>query len=736
MTNPPEPTVSPSPRPVAGAELDALVRGVHQDPHRVLGPHVHDGAVTVRVLRPLAAAVEIVTVDGAVAARHEPGGVWVAVLPQDEVPDYRVRVRYGDHTTQQDDPYRFLPTLGEMDLHLVSEGRHEELWTVLGANVRTYPSVLGDVVGTSFAVWAPNAAAVRVVGDFNHWQGTPHAMRNLGARGVWELFVPGVRGGERYKFEILTPDGSWRQKADPMAKGTEHPPATASVVVESEHTWGDAEWLERRAAGNPHHGPMSVYEVHLGSWRPGLGYRDLADQLTEYVLALGFTHVELLPVAEHPFGGSWGYQVSSYYAPTSRFGHPDDFRYLVDRLHQAGIGVILDWVPAHFPKDEWALGRFDGTPLYEHPDPLLGEQPDWGTYVFNFGRNEVRNFLVANATYWLEEFHVDGLRVDAVASMLYLDYSRSAGQWRPNVHGGRENLEAIRFIQEANATAYRRTPGILMIAEESTAWPGVTARTDAGGLGFGLKWNMGWMNDTLRYLREEPINRRYHHSEVTFSLVYAFSEHFVLPLSHDEVVHGKGSLVYKMPGDDWQRFAGLRGLLGYQWSHPGKQLLFMGGEFGQTAEWSEGRSLDWHLLEHAPHQGVQRLVTDLNAFYRAEPALWDLDDEPAGFEWVDAQDAGHNVLTYLRRDRSGRVVAVVVNFAGTPHEGYLLGLPRAGAWREALNTDADVYGGSGVGNLGRVEAVDSPHHAQPASAHVRVPPLGVLFLVPEDQPPV
>jgi 1,4-alpha-glucan branching enzyme len=506
--------------------------------------------------------------------------------------------------------------------------------------------------------------------------------------------------------------------------------------VESGYTWDDDAWLARRTAGNAHNGPMSVYEVHLGSWRQGLGYRDLADQLTGYVAAMGFTHVELMPVAEHPFGGSWGYQVSSYYAPTARFGHPDDFRYLVDRLHQAGVGVLLDWVPAHFPKDEWALGRFDGTPLYEHPDPLLGEQPDWGTYVFNFGRNEVRNFLVANATYWLEEFHIDGLRVDAVASMLYLDYSRSAGQWRPNANGGRENLDAIRFIQEANATAYRRTPGILMIAEESTAWPGVTARTDGGGLGFGLKWNMGWMNDTLRYLAEEPINRRYHHNEITFSLVYAFSEQFVLPLSHDEVVHGKGPLIYKMPGDDWQRFAGLRALLAYQWSHPGKQLLFMGGEFGQTSEWSEGRSLDWHLLDYAPHQGVSRLVGDLNRLYRGEPALWALDAQPSGFEWIDSQDAGHNVLAYLRRDGAGRSVAVVVNFAGTPHDDYHLGLPHAGVWREALNTDAEVYGGSGVGNLGQVTAYDDRRHGQPASARLRVPPLGVLFLVPEGQQPI
>ncbi|MCL3860474.1 1,4-alpha-glucan branching protein GlgB [Actinotalea sp. K2] len=725
-------STTPSPRPVHDAELAAIASGTHADPHTVLGPHLDGQVVTIRVLRPLADSVVVVTPTGEHSAEHEHHGVWVCTVTSDGVPDYRLRVTYGTEVTLGDDPYRFLPSLGELDLHLVREGRHEELWTVMGANLRTYPSELGEVTGTSFAVWAPNARAVRVIGDFNHWQGSAHAMRVLGSSGVWELFVPAVGAGDRYKFEILTREGSWRQKADPLAKGTEIPPATASVVVESTHTWADGEWLEKRSAGDPHHGPMSVYEVHLGSWRPGLGYRELAEELTAYVVQMGFTHVELLPVAEHPFGGSWGYQVSSYYAPTSRFGHPDDFRYLVDRLHQAGVGVLLDWVPAHFPKDEWALGRFDGTPLYEHPDPLLGEQPDWGTFVFNFGRHEVRNFLVANATYWLEEFHVDGLRVDAVASMLYLDYSRSHGQWRPNVHGGRENLEAISFLQETNATAYRRTPGIMMIAEESTAWPGVTEPTDNGGLGFGLKWNMGWMNDTLRYLAEEPINRRYHHHEVTFSLVYAFSEHFVLPISHDEVVHGKGSLLGKMPGDRWQQAAGVRALLAYQWSHPGKQLLFMGSEFGQESEWAEGRSLDWHLADHWPHDGISRLVQDLNAFYRTEPALWALDREPAGFEWIDSHDADHNVLSYVRRDGQGREVVVVVNFAGTPHEGYRLGLPRRGVWREALNTDSETYGGSGVGNLGRVTSEDRPWHGQRQSVAVRVPPLGALFLVPEE----
>ena len=471
---------------------------------------------------------------------------------------------------------------------------------------------------------------------------------------------------------------------------------------------------------------MSVYEVHLGSWRVGLSYRDLAHQLTEHVVSLGFTHVELLPVAEHPFGGSWGYQVSSYFAPTSRFGHPDDFRYLVDTLHQAGVGVIVDWVPAHFPKDEWSLAQFDGTPLYEHPDPLLGEHPDWGTYVFNFGRSEVRNFLVANATYWLEEFHVDGLRVDAVASMLYLDYSRKPGQWRPNQYGGRENLDAISFLQEANATAYRRTPGIMMIAEESTAWPGVTAPTDGNGLGFGLKWNMGWMNDTLRYLAEEPVHRRYHHNEITFSMVYAYSERFVLPISHDEVVHGKGSLYERMPGDHWQKLAGVRLLLGYQWTHPGKQLLFMGSEFAQQTEWAESRSLDWHALDDPAHQGVMRSVADLNRVYKDTPALWQLDHSPDGFEWIDSDDAFRNTLAYLRKGYDAPPVAVVINFAGIPHEGYRLALPRGGRWREIFNSDSEAYGGSGVGNLGEIEALPEPHYGRPYSASIRVPPLGVV----------
>ncbi len=725
-------TPTSAPFPVDSEDLASIAAGRHHSPHSILGPHVQDGTVVVRVLRPLADEVQIVTADGQFTAQHEHDGLWVAVLDQAEVPDYRLRVRYGTETTDSDDPYRFLPTIGDVDQHLIREGRHEELWHALGANIKSYQGTLGDVHGTAFAVWAPNARAVRLVGDFNHWQGASHAMRSLGSTGVWELFVPGIDAGTRYKYEILAADGSWRQKADPMAKGTEVPPATASVVVESSFTWSDQDWLQQRAARDQHNAAISIYEVHLGSWRQGLSYRDLATQLTEYVVDLGFTHVELMPVAEHPFGGSWGYQVSSYYAPTSRFGHPDDFRFLVDSLHRAGIGVILDWVPAHFPKDEFSLGRFDGTPLYEDPDPLRGEQPDWGTYVFNYGRPEVRNFLVANATYWLEEFHIDALRVDAVASMLYLDYSRTAGQWHPNVHGGRENLEAIEFLQETNATAYRRNPGAMIIAEESTAWPGVTKPTDAGGLGFGLKWNMGWMNDTLRYLAEEPINRRYHHSDLTFSLVYAFSEQFVLPISHDEVVHGKGSLLGKMPGGEWQRFAGVRSLLAYQWTHPGKQLLFMGSEFAQSAEWAEGSSLDWHLLEHANHQGVQRLVRDLNTFYRETPALFAQDHDPAGFEWLDSTDADRNLLAYLRKDQDGNQVAVVINFADTTHEDWRLALPTGGTWREALNTDSENYGGSGVGNLGRVTAEEVPWNGREHSVTLRVPPLGAVFLTPEN----
>jgi 1,4-alpha-glucan branching enzyme len=731
---------------VTHEELDLLIGGDHHDPHAILGAHPGRDGVTVRALRPLAEQVEIVLPDGErhpLVHVHE--GVFAATLPDGRslaggaesdaplaVPDYRLAIRYADGPELvQDDPYRHLPTLGELDLHLISEGRHEELWRALGARVRTSASAFGPVTGTAFAVWAPGARGVRVVGDFNHWDGRAHPMRSLGATGVWELFIPELENGTVYKFDILGADGEWHRKADPMAQATEIPPATASKVFTSAYEWGDGEWMDQRKARDWPHEPMSVYEVHLGSWRQGLGYRELAEELTAYVVETGFTHVEFLPVAEHPYGPSWGYQVTSYYAPTSRFGDPDGFRHLVDRLHQAGIGVIVDWVPAHFPKDEWALARFDGTPLYEHADPTRGEHPDWGTYIFDFGRSEVRNFLVANANYWLEEFHIDGLRVDAVASMLYLDYSREDGAWTPNVYGGRENLEAISFLQEMNATVYKRYPGVMTIAEESTAWPGVSRPTHLGGLGFGFKWNMGWMHDTLGYLQHESVFRHYHHGEITFSLVYAFAENYVLPLSHDEVVHLKGSLLGKMPGDTWQKFAGLRALLAYMWAHPGKQLLFMGGEFGQGGEWAEERSLDWWLLDDDNHRGVQKLVRDLNGAYRRSPALWSRDNEPEGFEWIDANDAAGNVLSFLRHGSDGSVMACVVNFAGMPHEDYRVGLPQAGVWREVLNTDAYDYGGSGVGNLGQVEAVSEPWHAQPASAVLRVPPMGVVWLVPD-----
>ncbi|HYH34374.1 MAG TPA: 1,4-alpha-glucan branching protein GlgB, partial [Nocardioides sp.] len=662
---------------------------------------------------------------------HE--GVWAGVLPLSDVPGYRLEVTYDGPATTLDDPYRFLPTLGEVDLHLINEGRHENLWQVLGARVHHYTEPLGDVVtGTSFAVWAPAARGVRVKGSFNSWDGREHPMRQLGHSGVWEIFVPGVGTGAGYKFAVLGADGQWREKADPMAFHTEVPPATSSVVFESTYTWADEDWMTARAGGEPAVArPMSTYEMHLGSWRKRdgrpLSYTELADELVPYLTELGFTHVEFLPVMEHPFGGSWGYQVTSYFAPTARFGDPDGFRHLVDRLHQAGIGVIVDWVPAHFPKDEFALARFDGTPLYEDPNPSRGEHPDWGTYVFNFGRREVRNFLVANALYWLEEFHVDGLRVDAVASMLYLDYSREPGQWTPNVHGGRENLEAVQFLQEMNATVGKRVPGGLTIAEESTSWPGVTRPTSADGLGFAFKWNMGWMHDSLGYVQHEPVHRSWHHGEMTFSIVYAWSENYVLPISHDEVVHGKGSLLRKMPGDRWQQLANLRAYLGYMWAHPGKQLLFMGAELGQESEWAEARELDWWLLDHPEHRGVQSLVRDLNRVYRETPSLWAADADPASYEWIDANDASHSVFSFVRRSPGSPDLVCVANFAGSPHHHFRLALPAAGVWEEVLNTDAESYTGSGVGNLGSITAVAGEHAGRPAYADIAVPPLATVW---------
>jgi 1,4-alpha-glucan branching enzyme len=720
--------------PVDRGELDLVVRGEHGHPHAVLGPHPHEGGVTFRVLKPLAESVTVVWDDQEVTLAHEHEGVWVGAADVADVPGYRLRVGYDGAVHEVDDPYRFLPTLGDVDLHLINEGRHERLWDVLGAHVHHYSGPLGDTVsGTSFAVWAPSGRGVRVKGDFNSWDGREHPMRQLGSSGIWELFVPGTGSGTAYKFAILGADGQWREKADPMAYAAEVPPQTASKVFESSYSWGDDAWMDDRPQRRPVTEAMSVYELHLASWKrhPGGGtwtWDELADELPRYVADLGFTHVELMPVMQHPFGGSWGYHVTSYFAPDARFGDPDGFRLLVDRLHQAGIGVILDWVPGHFATDEWALARFDGTPLYEDPNPQRGWHKEWGSHIFNFGRHEVRNFLYANALFWLEEFHADGLRVDGVASMLYLDYARPEGEWTPNKFGGRENLEAVQFLQEMNATVYKRVPGITTIAEESTSWPGVTGPTSDGGLGFGFKWNMGWMHDTLGYFKREPVHRAYHHHELTFSLTYAWSENYVLPISHDEVVHGKGSLLRKMPGDRWQQLANLRAFLAFMWAHPGKQLLFMGAEIGQESEWAESRELDWWLLDHPEHRGVQSLVRDLNRVYRDSPALWTRDHEPAGFSWIDANDASRNVYSFLRRGSTGPDLVCVANFAAVPHDGFRLGLPRTGVWEEVLNTDAEAYTGSGVGNLGTVEAVEGEWSGQPAHAEVVVPPLATIWL--------
>ncbi len=622
---------------------------------------------------------------------------------------------------------------GDLDLYLLGEGRHLGLHHHLGAHLPAQ----GEA-GVTFSVWAPAATHISVVGDWNGWNRADDPLEPLGTSGVWTGHRVNAAEGQRYKFAITGPDGGTVEHADPFAFRCEPAPATASIVHRSRHHWGDDRWLADRDAGDPWHAPMSVYEVHLGSWRRDprepareRTYREIAPELAAYVVDLGFTHVELLPVMHHPYGGSWGYQVTSYFAPAARWGEPDDLRFLIDTLHQAGIGVILDWVPAHFPKDEWALARFDGTPLFEHPDPRRGEHPDWGTLVFDYGRGGVRSFLLSNARFWLEEFHADGLRVDAVASMLYLDYSREPDAWLPNRYGGRENLDAVSLLQEMNTAIHGDQPGILSIAEESTAWPGVSRPVDQGGLGFGFKWNMGWMHDTLAYFEHEPVHRRHHHHDLTFSLHYAWSENFVLPLSHDEVVHEKGSLLTKMPGDRWQQFANLRSLYAWMWAHPGKQLLFMGGELAQVREWDHDTSLDWHLLADPGHSGMQQLVRDLNRTYRDHPALWSIDFDPEGFAWLVSDDADHNLAAFTRRGSDGSVVACVANLSPVPRHDHRLGLPVAGRWRELVNTDAHHYGGSGVGNLGAVEAEPVEHHGQPASALLALPPLGVVWLTPD-----
>ncbi|NJP65863.1 1,4-alpha-glucan branching enzyme, partial [Streptomyces sp. ventii] len=734
---PPRP-VAPTPAgsgSLAGHDRDRLLRGAHHDPHGLLGAHPAPGGVLVRALRPGARSVTVVAEGLRAELAAEGDGLFAAVLPVPELTEYRLAVRYEGSAAAHlvHDPYAFLPSLGEFDLHLIAEGRHEELWKALGARTMTHRGVQG----TRFTVWAPGAQGVRLTGDFCFWDGTGHPMRSLGSSGVWELFVPGLGAGALYKFDIRTGDGSHTVRADPMARRTECPPATASVVAEDDtYAWGDGQWMASRGRRPAHAAPMSVYELHPASWRPGLGYRELAEQLPAYVAELGFTHVELMPPAEHPFGGSWGYQVTGYYAPTARLGSPDDFRHLVDALHRAGIGVIMDWVPAHFPKDEWALARFDGTPLYEHADPLRAEHPDWGTLEFDYGRREVRNFLVANAVYWCQEFHVDGLRVDAVASMLYLDYSREDGQWSPNEFGGRDNPDAVAFLQEMNATVYRRCPGVVTIAEESTAWDGVTRSTEHGGLGFGFKWNMGWMHDSLVYMSKEPVHRRYHHDEMTFSMVYAYSENYVLPISHDEVVHGKGALVSKMPGDWWQQRASHRAYLGWMWAHPGKQLLFMGQEFAQGAEWSADEGPQWWVLDEGysaagDHRGVRDLVADLNHCYRGHGALWQRDTDPAGFSWLVGDAAEDNVLAFARFGDDGPPLLAVCNFSPVVRQDYRIGVPGvSGRWREALNTDGTRYGGSGVGNPEPLRTEAVAWHGRDASVRVTLPPLATVWLLP------
>jgi len=722
--------------PILQDDLERLFQCRHHDPHSVLGVHGGVHGALFRCMRPDAVEVEVS------AAGEKPcplrqvdaRGLWEGTLawPQ-HGPGLVVRARYAkgpDWVVA--DPYSFLPCIGDLDLHLLGEGRHWNAYEKLGAHLKVHQGV----EGVAFLLWAPGASGVAVVGDFNAWDGRLHPMRSLGGGGFWELFVPGVEASGFYKYEVHPAGGGPPLvKTDPYTQATEVPPGTAGRVFVSHYVWGDADFLSRREARQAQRAPLLVYEAHLGSWRTmpeeagrSLSYREIAPLLAAYCVDLGFTHVELMPVMEHPYGPSWGYQVGAYFAPTARGGGPDDFRFLVDTLHQAGLGVILDWVPAHFPRDAHALGRFTGEAVYEHADPRQGEHPDWGTYIFNYGRDEVRNFLISNALFWLKEYHADGLRIDAVASMLYLDYSRSSGQWIANRYGGRENLEALEFIKSLNEEAHAQVPGCLMIAEESTAWPAVSRPVYAGGLGFGFKWNMGWMHDTLDYFSKDPIHRQYHHNDLTFGLLYAWTENFILPLSHDEVVHGKGSLWDKMPGDRWQKAANLRSLYAYMWAHPGKKMLFMGSEFGQVGEWKHDQSLDWHLLQYPEHEGLRRLVKDLNAVYRAHPALWDLDGDSGGFEWLDADSAQANVIAFIRRaaDVSQAPLVVIGNFSPQP-KTYRVGLPRGGAWMELLNTDLEVYAGGGVRN-GAIHAEAVQWQRQPFSAEITLPPLAVLWL--------
>ncbi|WP_323767401.1 1,4-alpha-glucan branching protein GlgB [Antarctobacter sp.] len=717
-----------------------IVEGRHGDPFSVLGQHtLPDGTQSVRVFRPNVDLVEVLAsgsdmVLGTLSPVDGAPDLYEGVLPGVVGRyDYRLRLSNADATWEEEDAYAYGPILGEMDEYLLGEGTHGQLWRALGAHLTAF----GGAPGVHFAVWAPNASRVSVVGTFNDWDGRRHAMRRRGDTGIWEIFVPGVAEGAVYKYELLDSSGQLLPlKADPVGFGSEVPPLTASVVRDlTQYGWQDHAWMATRWQKHRIDQPVSIYEVHLESWRRvpeddnrSLSYTEMAEQLVSYAADMGFTHIELTPVSEHPFGGSWGYQPVGLYAPTSRFGSPDDFRALVEATHDAGLGLIIDWVPGHFPTDAHGLARFDGTALYEHSDPKEGYHPDWNTLVYNYGRSEVSNFLIANARYWLEEFHIDGLRVDAVASMLYRDYSRKDGEWVPNEHGGRENLEAISFLQRMNEQVYGMHPDVMTLAEESTAFPGVSAPTSHGGLGFGFKWNMGWMNDTLRYMSEDPINRKYHHDKMTFGLHYAFSENFVLPISHDEVVHGKGSLLGRMPGDEWQRFANLRAYFGFMFGHPGKKLLFMGCEFAQPEEWNHNQSLDWHLLEQEPHKGMQNLVRDLNGLYRETPALYQLDSKAEGFRWIDGGNAADSIFVWVRTgEEDAAPVLVVSNFTPVTRTGYRIGVPAAGHWQERLNTDAPVYGGSGQVNGGGVTAEPVASHGCAHSIEITVPPLATVF---------
>lgn len=724
-------------------DIARILSAEHPDPFRFLGMHRgRPQGLVVRAFLPWAREVSIVRIGGGAdsrysASRTHADGLFEAIIPeQEEFFAYEVEAldHAGEVVTQRD-PYSFWPTVSSYDMHLFNEGTHSLAYEFLGAHLRE----LGGVPGVHFAVWAPNAARVSVLGDFNHWDGRRHPMRATGASGIWEIFLPHLTAGTLYKYEIRSAAGSVQVKSDPFAFGAEVPPRTASVVCDvDQFEWRDQAWMDRRATVDWRAEPMAIYEVHAGSWRREpeegnrpLTYGELADQLVDYLVDMGYTHVELMPIAEHPFDGSWGYQVTGYFAPTSRHGSPADFAYFVDRCHDRGIGVIVDWVPGHFPSDGHGLARFDGTCIYEHEDPRQGWHPDWGTLVFNFGRSEVRSFLLSNAAFWFDRYHVDALRVDAVASMLYLDYSRADGRWIPNKHGGRENLEAIEFLTGMNSLVYGRFPGAVTIAEESTAWPAVSRPTYAGGLGFGYKWNMGWMNDVLRYMSKDSIHRKHHHADLTFGMLYAYQENFILPLSHDEVVHGKRSLLDKMPGDEWRQFANLRLLLAYMYGHPGKKLLFMGGDMGVRTEWDYRGSLDWGILHHPSHRGIQTLVRDLNHLYRVSPSLHGTDHQAEGFQWIDCQDVEQNVVAFLRRSvAEDQELVFVCNFAPVVRHRYRVGLPRMGEYAEVLNTDADVYGGSGVGNAGLVVASDEPWHSQPHSAVLSLPPLAVLVLGP------